>query len=287
MCWWRGGGWVFEVVADEGDGVSGVFFHEPVAGVGDDGFANVDGDVAHDDDLGCADGFRSAYGEDGHGEFRAGEDFVVFCVLGEGFEVLETSVHGSGFGVLGGVELSRGFVGLGGAGAEVVPDAVEVDALAALYEAVFVGTPEGEVPEPVVFDDVVPGRDAGEGRVHDDEAVDLVGVEGGIGVGDHDADVMRDDEGVVEAEGGDDGANVGCLSFFVAAAGGAGGTADAAEVGHDDGVGFDEFGGERSPGVAGFGVAVDEDDCGAGAGGADEDVCACGAMDELLFEGGG
>src|ERR1700753_2058486 len=71
-----GGGRIFEVVADEGDGVGGGFFHEPVAGVGDDGFADVDGDVAHDDSLGCAERFASAYCKDGHGEFGAGKDFV-------------------------------------------------------------------------------------------------------------------------------------------------------------------------------------------------------------------
>jgi hypothetical protein len=31
---------------------------------------------------------------------------------------------------------------------------------------------------------------------------------------------------------------------------------------------------------------MDEDNCGAGASGADEDVCTGGAMDELLFEAG-
>ena len=64
-------------------------------------------------------------------------------------------------------------------------------------------------------------------------------------------------------------------------AGGAGGAADAAEVGHDDGVGFDEFSGEGRPGVAGLGVAVDEDDDGAGSGGPNEDIGTGGAMDDL------
>src|ERR1700726_2533486 len=73
----RGGGWVFEVVADEGYGVGGTFFHKPVAGVGDYGFAHVDGDVAHDYGFSCAEGFFSADGEDGHGEFGAGENLVV------------------------------------------------------------------------------------------------------------------------------------------------------------------------------------------------------------------
>ena len=56
------GGWVFEVVADEGYGVGGAFFHEPVARVRDYGFADVDGDVAHDDGFGRAKGFFSADG---------------------------------------------------------------------------------------------------------------------------------------------------------------------------------------------------------------------------------
>ena len=156
----------------------------------------------------------------------------------------EPGSHRSGLGVLRGVELSRGLFGLGGwGGAEVVPDAVEVDALATLDETLFVGAPVGEVPEAVVFDDFVPGWDAGDRGVHDDESLDFIGVECGVGVGDHDADVVRDDEGAVEAESRDSGANVSGLSFLVVAAGRAGGTADAAEVGDDDGVGFDEFGG--------------------------------------------
>ncbi len=85
----------------------------------------------------------------------------------------------------------------------------------------------------------------------------------------------------------DDGADVGCLGLLVVSAGGAGGAPDAAKVGHDDGVVFDEFGSERSPGVAGFGVAVDENDHGAGAREADEDVGASRAMDHLGFEVGG
>ncbi len=133
----------------------------------------------------------------------------------------------------------------------------------------------------MIFDDVVPWGDAGNGCVHDDEAVDFVGVEGGVGVGDHVADVVRDDGGVVEAEGGDDGADVGGLSFLVVASGWAGGAADAAEIGYDDRVSFDEFGGERSPGVACFCVAVDEDDDRACACGANEDIGTGGAVNHL------
>ncbi len=43
--------------------------------------------------------------------------WVVFDVLIEGFEVSEAGVHCAGFGVLCGVELARGFIGLGGRGA--------------------------------------------------------------------------------------------------------------------------------------------------------------------------
>ncbi len=276
---------IFEVVANEGDCVCGAFFHEPVAGVGHDSFSHVNGDVSHDDGLGCAKGFASADGEYGHGEFGLLKDFVVFHILREGFEVSEARAHGAGFGVLGGVELSRRFVGLCGTGAEVIPDAVEIDALAALHETLFLRTPEGEVPELVVFYDVVPGGDARQRSVHDDQTLDLIGVERGVGVSDHDADVVRDDKGAVKAEGGDDSANVGGLCLLVVAAGGAGGAADAAEIGHDDGVAFFELGGERRPGVAGFGIAVNEDDDRALTCGANEDIGAGRTMDDLRFEG--
>src|SRR5260370_28204491 len=91
-------------------------------------------------------------------------------MLGEGFDVGAAGAHGSGLGVLGGVELSRDVIGLGGRGAEVVPDAVEVDALAALHETLLVEAPEGEVPEAVVPGDVVPAGGGGPGCVHDPQA---------------------------------------------------------------------------------------------------------------------
>ncbi len=98
---------------------------------------------------------------------------------------------------------------------------------------------------------------------------------------------MRDDRGAVEAEGSDHGADVGGLGLVVVAGGGMRRTSDAAQVRDDDGVGLHEFGGEGSPGVAGFGVSVDEDYDRALAAGADVDVCASGAVDGLGFEGGG
>jgi hypothetical protein len=52
------------------------------------------------------------------------------------------------------------------------------------------------------------------GGVHDDKTLDLVRVERDVGVGDHDADVVRDDRGSVEAEGSDDGADVGGLGLL-------------------------------------------------------------------------
>ena len=58
---------------------------------------------------------------------------------------------------------------------------------------------------------------------------------------------MRDDEGAVEPEGGDNGANISGLGFLVVAASWTRGATDAAEVGHDDGVILDEFVSERSP----------------------------------------
>ncbi len=180
---------------------------------------------------------------------RFNQDLVVCGVLGKGLEVLEAGVHGPGLGVLGGVKGAGGFVGLPGVAGEVVPDAVEVDALAAGDEAVLVRALEREVPEAMVLDDVVPRGNAGDGSVHDDEALDLVGIEGGVGVRDHDADIVLADAGAVVTEGGDDGADVGGLGFLVVAGGGERGAADAAEVGDDDRVVLDEFGGERAPGV--------------------------------------
>ena len=108
-----------------------------------------------------------------------------------------------------------------------------------------------------------------------------------VGVGDHVADVVGDDGGAVEAERGDDGADVLGLGLLVVAGGRDGGSADAAEVGHDDGVVAHEVGGERRPGVAVFGVAVNENNDRTVAAGAHEDVCPGGAVDGGDAKAGG
>src|SRR5215472_18684098 len=102
-----------------------------MARTGDDGFLNVRRHMAHDDGLSRAEGLLATYGQDGHGQLRLLEDFVVFRILRKCSELREAGTHASGLRVSCGEEVSRGLVGLAGITGEIVPDAVEIDAFAA------------------------------------------------------------------------------------------------------------------------------------------------------------
>ena len=103
----------------------------------------------------------------------------------------ETGAHRPGQSVLRGIVSPCSLVGLSGIARESVPDAVKIDSLTSLDQALGIGTVEGEMPQGWISNDFIPGPDTGDRRVHDDEPFHLVRVTRCIGVGDHDADVVR------------------------------------------------------------------------------------------------
>jgi hypothetical protein len=61
-----------------------------------------------------------------------------------------------------------------GGAREIVPDAIEIDPLASVYKPLCVRTVKVEMPQCRVSDDLIPGLDAWERGVHDDELLNLV-----------------------------------------------------------------------------------------------------------------
>jgi hypothetical protein len=107
-------------------------------------------------------------------------------------------------------------------GRQLVPEAVEIDALAALYQPLHVGTAEIEMPEQGAFQNLVPRSDAGQWGIHDRPARDPCRILGGEGVAHHVADVMGDELGPVDGETVEHAGDILALRLLVVAAGGMG-----------------------------------------------------------------
>ena len=138
-----------------------------------------------------AEGVVAAYAEDWHRQPGPGESGEVFGGLGPRCEVGPGGVHFSGARVSGGVDLTVWFWdGVGLVIGEVVPEVLEVSSLAAFDEGFGGGAVEAEVPVVWVVVDGFPALDTGEEGVHEDELFDLGGIHCGVGVGDHETDVV-------------------------------------------------------------------------------------------------
>ena len=108
----------------------------------------------------------------------------------------------SGVGVGGGVNLTVGFGdGVGLVVGEVVPEVLEVGSLATFDEGFGGGTVEAEVPDAGVIVDWLPAGDAGEEGVHEDEFFYFRGIQGGVGVGNHEPDVVAYDFCLLDSKG--------------------------------------------------------------------------------------
>src|SRR6266705_938317 len=165
-----------------------------------DRLLNVYRHVTHDDRLQCSERLLPTNSQDGHRQFHLFEDFVVFHIGGECCELREASPHASGLCVGGCEEISGGFVRLRRIAREIVPDSVEVDALPTCDKPLGIRTVEVEMPDARILENRAPRLDAGNGSVHYNQTLNSVRVHRGVGVSDHVADVVSDDEGLVESE---------------------------------------------------------------------------------------
>ena len=131
--------------------------------------------------------------------FFSRKDLVVLGVLRERGELLEGVVHVARPRVERGVMLARRLVDRLRIGRQLVVEAVEIDALAALDQPVDVRPAEIEMPQQRAFEDLVPRPDAGQRRVDHHPFGDAVGILRGERVADHVADVVGDEIGLLRS----------------------------------------------------------------------------------------
>jgi hypothetical protein len=85
-------------------------------------------------------------------------------------------------------------------GGELVPKAVEINALATRHQALHVGPAEAEMPEQRILQNFVPWPYAGHWRIHHHEARGAILVCYGEGEGHHVADVVADYIGLANVQ---------------------------------------------------------------------------------------
>src|SRR5262249_50644859 len=125
----------FEEIRDEPDRGFGVFFHDPVAGIWDDGFLHIRSGSAHNVRHHRAERLLSSHSQYWHGQLALGhEGLVVDRILIESFELLKPGVHGTGLGIKLRVVRAGSFIEFFRISGKFIPEAIEIYAFASLYE---------------------------------------------------------------------------------------------------------------------------------------------------------
>ena len=204
---------------DGGDRGSRLFFHQPVAGIRDHLGGYVRCDQAKAVGHAGSEGFVAADPQDRHRElaFRR-KGLVVDCILRERRELIEGRMHRAGPRVELGIVATRRFVDPLRIGRELVPEAVEIDSLAAFHQPLDIGSAEIEMPERWASDDLVPRPNAGKRRIHDDPTDDAIGKLGREGVAHHDADIVGHEIDLPDVELVQNAHDVAGLRFLVVTA---------------------------------------------------------------------
>jgi hypothetical protein len=145
-------------------------------------------------------------------------------------------------------------------GGEVVPEMLEVDALASGDEFQRRLAVEVEVPLVAQQPYRLPVADAGQERVHQHDAFDLVRILRRVRIRDHQADVVADDLHLRKAELVHERMDVLRQRLLVVAIGRFRRSAVAAQIRRDDDTAIVQLRYQRQPHVAGFRIAVQQDD---------------------------
>jgi hypothetical protein len=161
-------------------------------------------------------------------------------------------------------------------GRKLVPEAVEIDALAPLHQTLDIRSAEIEMPQRRASDDLIPRPDARKRSIHGDPSADAIRVLGSEGVADHVADVVSHEIDFVDLELVEDKRDVGALRFLIIAGTRMRREPHSAQIRHHDGVIAHELRRERGPHVSGVAEAVQHDDARASAANPDMNRCAVG-----------
>src|SRR4029077_16830655 len=157
----------------------------------------------------------SADSQYGHRQLHPLENFIILCVLGKRRELGEPSPHSAWLCISGGKEISGRLVRLGQIASEVIPNSIEVDALAASHEPFGIRTMKIEMPNTGVQQNLLPRLDAWNRCVHYNQPLNFVRIHCSVGVSPHIADVVCDPKRLVISQRRHDCANVFGLRLLV------------------------------------------------------------------------
>ncbi len=247
---------------DGGHGQCRLLFHQPVTGIGDHRAGDIQRGEPHFIGHRRTERFLGADREHRHGQLAVrDEGFVVDGVAGKCRELFERGMHCAGPRIERRIMFARRLVDRFRIGGQFVPEAIQINALAALHQTFDVRSAEIEMPEQRALRDFFPVADAGQRRVHRHPTGDAIRKQGGERIADHIADVVRHQLGALDVELVENSGDIGRLVPFVVPALRMRREAHAAQVGNDDGMIPNEIARQRRPHVAGVAEAVQHDDC--------------------------
>src|SRR5439155_26614399 len=157
-----------------------LLFRDPVPAIRDDHIFDVVGDTPHNRaDHGAECSFATE-GQDRHLKLALRKERpVVGRILAERQELGKAGSHSAGLRIERRIMLALRFIKPLLVPGKFVPEAVEIDALAAGDQALHVRTPEAKVPHGRILCDLIPGSDAGQRRVDRYPSAHALGVGGG------------------------------------------------------------------------------------------------------------
>src|SRR5712672_2394462 len=125
-------------------------------GASNDRLSNIGRHVAHDHRLQWTKRLFSANSQYGHGQLHLFEDSVVLGVLRKSGELSEPSPHPTRLCIGGRKKVSGGLIGLRGIAAEIIPYAIEVDALTTGHKPFGVRPVKVEMPNSWIQENLIP-----------------------------------------------------------------------------------------------------------------------------------
>src|SRR6266567_8315164 len=143
-----------------------------------------------------------------------------------------------------------------------------------------------KVPDSGILENLTPGINPGNWRVHNDQPLNLIGVDRGVGVRHHIADVVSNNKCLVVSQRCHNGAHIFGLSLLVVATVGLGGSPNAAEVRHHYRMVLHEVSSEWSPRIAILRIPVDEEHHRAAPSPTHKNVCPYRAVNGLCLKAG-
>src|SRR6267154_590202 len=204
-----------EKVANQRHGFRRPLFHQPMPGASNDHLSNIGRHVAHDHRLQWTKRLLSAYSQYGHGQLHLLEDFVVLRVLRKSGELSEPSPHPTRLRIGGRKKVSGGLIGLGGIAGEIIPYAIEVDALTTGHKPFGVRPVKVEMPNSWIQENLIPRLDARNRCIQYYQPLNLVGIHCSVRVRHRIPDVVCNNGSLVISQPGHDGANVLGLRLLV------------------------------------------------------------------------